>query len=120
MSHHLIQENLEKRITLAISGLRHIIRNGNTELGYPLMDPYTLEDLIFDYDDSVNTLHSRNTNTTTLTGLAGFEISHLKVDPKNLTLSATLMFNLEAQGPYKLDGFLFQKLLPIYGEGNAK
>ncbi|XP_065217571.1 uncharacterized protein LOC135843564 [Planococcus citri] len=102
------QKNLVEYVTKAINGFKNVMLKGDEELNYPIMDPYALGDISWEHTDSSSSNKYR--------------IRNVAVSAKDMKLTFDMVFlNLHSdQISYKLDGYLFKGVLPVYGEGLLK
>lgn len=116
------QQKLADYITKAIKGFGNVMRQGDDELNYPIMDPYKLEDVSFNYADTSDNkkfrLNFSNVNTTIINGLADYTVRDISVSAKDMRLTAEIVFKeVVTKFPYKFDGHTLKNFLPLYGEG---
>ncbi|XP_065218933.1 uncharacterized protein LOC135844620 [Planococcus citri] len=118
------EKNLQEYITKALKGFKNVMLKGDEELKYPIMEPYKLGKISQDFiDPSGKNKHSVKVglNQAILQGLSNFNVDWLEVSAKDMRFSLDLTFNnIETEMPYKLDGYLFKGMMPVYGEGLLK
>ncbi|XP_065217573.1 uncharacterized protein LOC135843569 [Planococcus citri] len=120
-----IVENLEESITKAFEGFKNVMLKGDQELGYPVMDPYTLGDVSWDYIDTSGSkkysVKFFNKKESKIHGLSNYAIEDLRVNAEEMLVSFNLILSdVQTEIAYKLDGFMFKRMMPLYGEGVVK
>ncbi|XP_065217363.1 uncharacterized protein LOC135843415 [Planococcus citri] len=120
------QKNLVEYVTKALNGFKYVMLKGDEELNYPIMDPYALEDISWEHTDSPSSnkyslKFLQKNEPVNINGLSNYRITGVDVDAKDMRLTFNIVFsNLRTEIPYKLDGYLFKGVMPVYGEGLLK
>ncbi|XP_065217945.1 uncharacterized protein LOC135843842 [Planococcus citri] len=118
------EKNLQQYITKSLKGFKNVMLKGDEDLNYPIMEPYKIGNYTWDFiDTSGSNKHSLKTSfdQCTLQGLSNYNINRVTVSGKDIRFNFGLTFsNLETKIPYKLDGYIFKGIMPVYGEGLLK